>query len=414
MSNFNYRSMNERWEIKRRGFLKISSLVSAGLVLGTPVLGQENDSNQEAEGGAEQSTPPRVKTNIDEIKKIPRTANSLPGLFPGRVVSVHDDKVKSDDQVDARVVAAMFEMGLRELTGKSMTDSFNLFFSKDDIVGIKPNPIGPGLINTHHELLDAMISWLESNGLPRKNIIIWDRFESSLVEGGYTPDRYPGVGIEALQILDESAFEEGNTDTSGYLDKDGNHISAERFDPDVVYWADCEAPQDNNYLNQHVFNDKRSPFGKLLTQKLTKIINMPVFKNTGNGISMATKNLGYGAIANTGRLHQPLFFDVCTEVLAFPVIRDKLVLNITDGITGQYDGGPMANASFVYDQKTLYFATDPIALDATCHDLMLIKRKDMGVAVNEHPMFSEYFKYAERLGLGVADREKIKVIKMAL
>ena len=27
----------------------------------------------------------------------------------------------------------------------------------------------------------------------------------------------------------------------------------------------------------------------------TKIINVPVLKNTGNGISMATKNLGYGA-----------------------------------------------------------------------------------------------------------------------
>ena len=59
---------------------------------------------------------------------------------------------------------------------------------------------------------------------------------------------------------------------------------------------------------------------------------------------MATKNMGYGAVCNTNRLHRPLFFDVCTEVLAFPVLRDKMVLNINDGLTGQYDGGPGGNA----------------------------------------------------------------------
>ena len=35
---------------------------------------------------------------------------------------------------------------------------------------------------------------------------------------------------------------------------------------------------------------------------------------------MATKNMGYGSICNTGRLHTPLFFNVCTEVLAAPVV----------------------------------------------------------------------------------------------
>jgi len=416
------------WQLKRREFLQLSSVASAGIVLGTPALGEDSTQNKPAD------PPPRPATNIDEIKLIPRTKTSLPGPFPGRVVAVFDERVvagQSTDEsaaagedaagnagtagerhVDAAVVAAMFERGLRELTGKSPAESFDLLFSHEDIVGIKPNPVGPGLINTNHELVDAVIEWLTANGLPRGNIVIWDRFESMLADAGFTPERYPGVGVEALQILDEAAFEEGNTDTSGYLDADGKHLSRDLFDPDVVYWADCEAPQDNNYLNQHVFNDKRSPFGKLITQKLTKIINLPVFKNTGNGISMATKNIGYGAVANTGRLHRPLFFDVCTEVLAFPAIRDKLVLNITDGIRGQYDGGPGPNASFIYDHHTLYFATDPFALDMICHDLLVEKRKEMGVTVNEHPRFTEYLRYAERLGLGIADREKISVVRV--
>lgn len=40
---------------------------------------------------------------------------------------------------------------------------------------------------------------------------------------------------------------------------------------------------------------------------ISPIVNLPVFKNTGNAISMATKNIGYGAVCNTNRLHAPLF-----------------------------------------------------------------------------------------------------------
>ncbi len=176
-----------------------------------------------------------------------------------------------------------------------------------------------------------------------------------LADAGFTAARYPGIAIEGLQTMDEAAAEGKNQDDSRWLDKDGHHVSEKNFDLDAYYYADVEAPQDKPYLNQHVFNGKYSYFGKLLTRKLTKIINIPVFKNTGNGISMATKNLGYGAICNTSRLHRPLFFDVCTEVLAFPAIRDKLVLNVTDGLRAQYDGGPGPLAQATYFLNRHYF-----------------------------------------------------------
>ena len=154
---------------------------------------------------------------------------------------------------------------------------------------------------------------------------------------------------------------------------------------------------DDAYANQHVFTGEYSYFGKLVTERLTKIVNLAAFKNTGNGVSMATKNLGYGAICNTGRLHQPLFFKVCTEVLAAPWVRDKLVLNVIDGIRGQYDGGPMPNEQFWYANNALYLATDPFALDRVGQDQMVAKRKAMGVKVNEHPRFTDYLDYAQKL-----------------
>ncbi len=396
----NYPSVIDGTQVTRRNFLKIAGAAGTGLVLGTPDL------------WAVQETPARPKTNFNEAMKFPRNQYSLPGPFPGKVVEVHHPQAMIDERPNAVVVNEMVARGIRTLTGKNLKQSFKLFFKPDDVIGIKVNPVGAGLISTRLEVVDAIIDWLLQNGVKRQNIIIWDRFDYMLTEAGFTQERYPGIGIEGLQTMDEAAQEGKSDDNSHWLKPDGTHISAENFDLNAYYWAEVDAPKDNPYLNQHVFNGQYSYFGKLLTQKLTKIINVPVFKNTGNGISMATKNLGYGAICNTARLHRPLFFDVCTEVLGFPVIRDKLVLNITDGLRAQYDGGPGPNAKFTYTYNTLFFATDPFALDFTCHQILVQKRKEMNVNVNEHPRFTEYLRYAERMGLGIADPEKINHVRI--
>ena len=396
--------MASRFDLNRRDFLKAG--ISAGLVLGTPSLWSQDKEKAPKN--------PRIKTNIDQVLKIPRTKHSLPGPFPGKVAEVHNPVAMKENKIDAKAVREMFDKGLTLLTGKIPQESFGLFFKKEDVVGIKVNPVGPGLISTRLEVVDAIIDWLAANGMNKKNIIIWDRFDYMLTDAGFTVERYPGVGIAGMQTMDEEAAMGKTKDNSRWLNKDGNHVSAGNFDKEVYYWADVDGPKGLPYLNQHVFNGKYSYFGKLLTKKLTKIINVPVFKNTGNGISMATKNLGYGAICNTNRLHRPLFFDVCTEVLAFPVIRDKLVLNITDGIRAQYEGDPIPAAKFAYPYNRLFFASDPFAIDMICHQLLVEKRKEMGIKVNEHPRYTEYLRYAQKLELGIADPAKIKHLKVTV
>jgi hypothetical protein len=408
MGDHSYRSMEFENRIGRREFLKmtggIGSIIGAGLVLGNPTLWAQEQTKE--------TPPPRPETNLDEALKIPKTKHSLPGPFPGKVVEVHNAKALVDDKSNADIVKEMIEKGITNLTGKSSEESFNLFFEKDDVVGIKVNPVGPGLISTRLEVVDAIIDWLRQGSIPADHIIIWDRFDYMLTDAGFTAERFPGIGIEGLQTMDEEAAEGKREDNSRWLKEDGTHISADNFDKDVYYWVDVEGPKDLAYLNQHVFNGKYSYFGKLMTKKLTKIINVPVFKNTGQGISMATKNIGYGSICNTNRLHKPLYFDVCTEVHAFPVIRDKLVLNITDALRAQYEGGPMPTPKYAYDYNTIFFATDPFALDMVCHNLIVQKRKEMEIKVNENPIFTKYLKYAQQLELGITDVEKINHIKV--
>ena len=382
--------------VSRREFVKVAGACTAaagGIVLGVP--------------GADAQTPAPPETNIGDFMKVPKGKHALPGPFPGRVVEVRDRRSLADERVDAKVVAEMFERGVRTLTGSDMPSSFALLFEPGDVIGIKVNPVGPPLIHTKVELAQAVVEWLLANKVPPDHVVIWDRFDYMLKDAGYTPDRFPkGVRIEGLQTMDEQG--------SRWKDASGAHVSLGNFDRDVYYFAKGVVgkgvrgyPDDEFYLNQHVYNGEYSYFGKLLTQGVTRLVNLAAFKNTGHGVSMATKNMGYAALCNTGRLHAPLFFNVCTEVLAAPVIREKLVLNVIDGLRAQYDGGPDKNAQFVYANHALYFATDPFALDMVGHRLLVAKRKAMGVSVNEHPRFTEYLAYAERLGLGVSAPDKI-------
>ncbi|MEE4312563.1 MAG: DUF362 domain-containing protein [candidate division KSB1 bacterium] len=394
-----YQSIRSMFDMSRRHFLKMSGAVGTGMVLGTPAAWADE---------AKKAEKSRPETNVEEALNVPKKAHSLPGPFPGRVVEVFNENAILDKSPVAEVTESMFYSGLEGLTGMSSSKSFSLLFDTEDVVGIKVNPVGAGIISTRLEVVDAIIKWLTQNGMQKKNIVIWDRFDYMLRDAGFTSERFPGIRIQGLQTMDEAAAEGKSEDNSKWRTPNGDHISVENFDEEAYYWADVEGPKDEAYLNQHVFNGTKSYFGKLITQTLTKIINVPVFKNTGNGISMATKNLGYGAVCNTGRLHRPLFFNVCTEVLAFPAIRDKLVLNINDALIAQYDGGPMPNAKFTYDYNRLFLATDPFALDMISHRLMVKKRIEMKVRVNEHPMYTEYLRYAEKLGLGIADPEKIE------
>lgn len=398
MRHHHCHSMPDRGTPDRREFIKLGacSLAAGRIGLGGVVFGGQ--------------APPPLETNLADFLKVPKTRFSLPGPFPGRVVKVTDARSLVSDSFDGKVIREMVGKGITALTGKDMKASFALFFDRKDVIGLKVNPVGAPLINTRLEVIDAVIAWLTDNGVPPSNIVVWDRFDYMLKDAGVTPQRFPGIGIEGLQTMDEN----GNK----WRDKDGNHLSVNNFDRNVYYYAkgarwqsDVLHKDEAGYLNQHVFNGDYSYFGKLLTQKLTKIINLAAYKNTGQAISMATKNIGYGSMCNTGRLHASMSLKLNADVHAAPVIRDKLVLNVTDGLRGQYDGGPDKNAQFVYPNHSLYFATDPFALDMICHNELKEKRRAMGGTVNDNPRFTEYLHYGQSLGLGVADVGKITVVR---
>ena len=88
---------------------------------------------------------------------------------------------------------------------------------------------------------------------------------------------------------------------------------------------------------------KSSYFTKIVTETVTKIVNVPILKNAGATATCCLKTLSYGALSNTSRLHK-LWMKSVAEPCAFPVLRDKVVLNIVDGLQACYDGGPGPSA----------------------------------------------------------------------
>ena len=106
------------------------------------------------------------------------------------------------------------------------------------------------------------------------------------------------------------------------------------------------------------------------------------------------------------------------------MIRNKTVLHVMDGIKALYHGGPGARPQFVWEHKTMYFATDPVAMDRIGWAAIDAKRAEVGmksIALDRPDEFSrflnrqpEHVEIAGAMGLGEWDLGKIEHKKVAL
>jgi len=383
--------------LDRREFVK---LATAGSIVAALPIGSDGLFGQE-------KTPPaKPATNIKDSAKVPRNASSMPGKLPGAVVEATHDKSVAGDKVDLAVVDEMVRKSLMELTGTStIAAAWKQFVTPDDIIGLKVNPVAGKTLSTSLEITHAVIRQLEEAGIPRKNIVIWDRREFELHEVGFKPENFPGVKIIGTERKDEKG---------SFVDANGELYGKKMIDESWYYWADVEQKYDAETLPYMVNEGKYSYFGTICTKDVTKIINMPILKNAGATVTLCLKNLAFGCISNTARLHRQLWAETCAEVPAFAPVRDKVVLNIVDGIRGCYNGGPGADPKFFTDYKTVLVGTDPVAVDRIGYEIVLKKRLEEKVQKTESPNGRKFMDMARDLGLGVADLEKINLKKLSL
>lgn len=388
--------------VPRRDFIKLAAAGSAAMVMGSLI-------NLPATAAPENEKP---ATNIQDALKHPRNEASMPGRFPGRVSEVLHNTVMKEGNPDQEIVnnmvaAAMLGLASPDISlslenipdnKDKLSAAWRLFFSPSDKIGIKVNPVAGKLLSTTPEVVKAIILQLEEAGIPRSNILIWDRREFQLAEAGFTPENFPGIKLTGTECQDEK---------ESFYDANGVLYSEARIDKDWYYWADVEESYNEETLPYMVNQGKHSYFSKICTRDVDKIINVPILKNAGASVTLALKNLAYGAITNTGRLHKNLWSETSAEVCAFPPLRDKVVLNIIDGLRGCVNGGPSANPQHIREFNLLLAATDPVAIDRVGYDIIFKKRIEEGIVTEESPRGRKFLLLAADLKLGEADLEKI-------
>ena len=325
----------------------------------------------------------------------------------GKVLVIYTGANPVGQKIDGARVRKEMSAGMAELTGeKNLGKAWGKFVGPKDVVGIKVNPIGEAILSTKPEVVDAVIEGLLAAGVVKANIVIWDRRLFELEAAGFTAARFPGVRILGTELKGPNGE---------FYDDKGELWAKDNIDHEALpYVADVEQKYDKETLGYMINEGKSSYFTKIVTGTVTKIVNVPILKNAGATTTCCLKNLSYGALSNTGRLHK-LWMKSVAEPWAFPVLRDKVVLNIVDGLQACYDGGPGANPKFIYDANVLLFGSDPVAVDAVAHDIIVKERMARGTQqVDARAKSTAFLDIAEGLGLGVAAREKIGIADVKL
>ena len=332
----------------------------------------------------------------------PAATPGMPGRYAGQVVRVPADQSidTTTEKISAPVVQQMIAQGMRGLTGSAdPRDAWRSFFEPSDVVGIKVNCSGAPKVMSSPEVVAEIVRNLMAVGVPAKQIWIYERFPDQMATVRYEKFVPEGVNVDGIEKSRGSIL--------GYDPR--TYVEVDFFGED----------------------DTRSMMVRHVTERFTKIINVPNMKDHGaSGVTGCLKNIAYGNFSNVARSHQ---FSK-TNTLSFigtlastEPLRSKTVLNIMDGLRGVWHGGPFLHEQrFRFYPKQIMFGTDPVAIDRLLLDVVEEKRKqEHAISVwdrsgrNVHGGFERdpnannfirepgHIEFAAGLGLGTYDKQRI-------
>jgi len=175
----------------------------------------------------------------------------------------------------------------------------------------------------------------------------------------------------------------------------------------ALVWGDLEFGQTNQDAG------KRSFVSKLVSQQLTKIISVaPLINENSAGMCGHFFSLALGSVDNTRRFeNDPDRLAVALpEIIALPSIGDRVTLNITDALLGQYQGGPAGYLQYSTILNQIWFSRDPVALDLLALKELAREAKNFGT--KPLPTNFEIYTNATLLQLGENDPAKIQIEKV--
>ena len=297
------------------------------------------------------------------------------------VVEATSDKVWKDDVLDEQIVREMMDRAIMKLAGRdSAKEAWKDFVLPDDIVGIKVNPLAGKQFSTRRIVVDKIIEGLYGAGVLNSQIVIWDRFEAHLINAGYEINRTD----QGVRVYGSDSRDVG-------------------YDDEVFY----ETKKDSRIRREN--GSMKSRYSKIVTRDLDVIINVPVMKHHAmTGVSGCLKNLAFGSVDNTRRFHpSPLHGDpAIAEIFDHAILRDKVVLNIVDGLLASFDGGPVYDPKGEWKYGGILMSRDPVALDQVLLQSVGDKREEMELP--SITRLSNHIRTAWRAGIGTNDLDEME------
>ncbi|MBI5032044.1 MAG: DUF362 domain-containing protein [Chloroflexi bacterium] len=318
-----------------------------------------------------------------------QTITVTPSTGQPQVIHVHNrlattwnGQQKYWEFIDQNVVNAMVERGLVDLTGTtSLADAWKKLlpnYQSGQGIAIKINMTngGNGNLDQTIQTINAIVRGLVQRGVQPGDVWVTDplrTFPPHFIEGNL----YPGIKFYDVTVHDQT----------GFTSNDPNAIITSPTPPNIPTFPQVK-------ISDVLIN-------------ATYIINVPILKGhlMGAGVTLGFKNW-LGATNNPSGFHPYIFpagvyfgldYNPLVDLNANPHIRYKSVVTIADGLfTGNDWNSPVLPMVTFGNQtpSSLFFATDPVALDSVLCDLVSAEWSVSGGADN-------YLRLAEARGLGV-------------
>jgi hypothetical protein len=334
----------------------------------------------------------------------------IPGPFPGRVVEIAHPGSIIAGRYNRETVRDMMRKGMVELTGApTWQEAWRLFFQPGDVVGVKLNPVGRPAVISAPEVFLEIVEGLQAAGVKTRDIVAYDRYRAEFLDAGF--DKWLPDGVRWTFGTDKP----------------------DRFQLDMAGYEESQFVELPLLLPKADLNDRhyrRSYLAKFIARDVNKMVNLCVLKHHQSaGITLALKNMSHGLVNNVSRSHSDPSNNSCgtfiPAIVDHAIIRQKVVLNITDAIKAAYHGGPLPTcAKYTWEHKTMYFSTDPVAMDRIGLRVLDAQRVKMGrqpialAYMDEDSHFvrmqPEHIDIAGLLGLGESDVKKIEVKQFKL
>jgi uncharacterized protein (DUF362 family) len=352
--------------LSRRTFLGNAAAL-AGAAAGGSALG-----SSEAAWAA--NTPPPASL----------AASPPPGFVPlsepGKIIKVS----KSDTLMPnglfpkADVAQTMLERVMMELTGETdINKAMARFIHKDDKVAIKMNGIAGqtgATMATNKEIVLPIVAAVLAVGVPAANIMVYEQYNSFF---------------------------------------NGTRVNAKNLPPGVQ--MGIHANKDATMPEIRVLGI-RTKFVRQLTEA-TAVINVALIKDHSIcGYTGCLKNMTHGSTINPHDFHAHNASPQIATLYAQDVVKSRVRLHITDAFKLIYDQGPLdKNPERRVPHDAVYATTDPVAMDIIGWGEVEKWRKNKGLpTLAKAGREPTYIRVAGELGLGVADKEQIRMREVTL